>query len=360
MRYEYRHGGNVHAEPGGERFLDFSASINPLGPPKQVEPAIQAALGRIDRYPDSRSSELRSAIAAFERVPPEWVFCAAGSSDILFRLPRAAGIRRGLVLKPSFSDYRRALAAAGADVAFHALSEQNGFACDESLLQTLETRPAELLILCNPNNPTGRLTQRPLVERILEICRNNNALVLVDECFLDLTGDAAQKTSKKFLPDFENLVVLKAFTKTFALPGLRLGYAICSDTKLLDRFAFAGPDWPVSNLAQAAGIAALRDADRYLAESLAMIEKERRYVKDELEELGYTVYGAGANFLFARNPYRFDLREHLDRKFVRIRSFAAEDGLDASFFRIGLQSHENNTRLIEALRSVTKEAGGKT
>lgn len=359
MRYEYRHGGNVHAETGGERFLDFSASINPLGPPKQVEAAIHDALRFIDRYPDSRSFELRKCIAAFEGVPPEWIFCGGGSSDILFRLPRAIDARRGLVLTPSFSDYRRALTAARADIVYHPLREQSGFACDECLLKTLESNSVDLLILCNPNNPTGLLTERKRIEQILRISNKKGTVVLVDECFMELVEKSDETTAKPFLEEFENLVVLKAFTKTFALPGLRLGYAICSNVRLLDKIASVGPDWPVSNLAQAAGIAALRDTAPYLDESLALIEKERRFVKTELEKLGYKVYDGRAHFLFAKNPYEFDIKAELDHEGIRIRSFTVEDGLGPNYFRIGISTRENNFRLINALRKTTQQSSHK-
>lgn len=355
MRYEYRHGGNAHLEPGGERFLDFSASVNPFGPPKTVQTAIAGAMCFIDRYPDTRSAELRESIAEFEHVPAEWIFCGAGSSDILFRLPRAVDARSALLLRPSFSDYERALTAACVDISFYRLEEQNGFVCDERLLGVLESRPVDLLVLCNPNNPTGTLTERRLIEQILRPCRETKTTVLVDECFMDLTEEADAATTKSLLSEFGNLVLLKAFTKTFALPGLRLGYALCSDMRRIDGLYSSGPDWPVSNLAQAAGIAALQDAKRYLKESVEMIGEERRFVKGSLEKLGYQVFDGKAGFLLAKNPYNFDMRKALDGEFIRIRSFGAEDGLGPNYFRVGISTRENNVRLIDSVQKIMRQ-----
>lgn len=358
--YRYRHGGNVHVEPGGATFLDFSANINPLGPPKEVEQAIRAAIPAIDRYPDSRSTELRAHLAEFEGVSPEWIFCGAGSSDILFRLPRAVNARNGLILRPTFSDYERSLQVSGAGVFIHPLNEETGFVCDEGILSAVKTTSADLLFLCNPNNPTGVLTDISVIERLLKSCRKSGITVLVDECFLDLASEAATATAKSLLREYENLVILKAFTKSFALPGLRLGYAMCADPRMIDRLYACGPDWPVSNLAQAAGIAALNHAGSYLKESVDFIVREREFLKDELEKSGYRIFDGRVNFLLAKNPHEFDIKTELDKSRIRVRTFDAEEGLDSRFFRIAVSTHENNVRLIESVRKVTKTGGFET
>lgn len=352
-KYEYRHGGNVHAEPNGGNFLDFSACVNPLGPPEPVFEAIREAACFIERYPDSRSTELRKSIATFEHIPSDWIVCGNGSSDLMFRLPRAVKAETGLVLKPSFSDYERALLATNADVSFHQLHDENEFLCDEHLLETLKSKPVDLLFLCNPNNPTGMLTERQLIEQILLICERAGTTLVIDECFMDLVADSDRYTAKPLLSKHKNLVIIKAVTKTFALPGLRLGYAICSDPRLIDKLYFYGPDWPVSNIAQAVGITVLRDADRYLKESLAFIDMQRRYIANELKELGYRVFDGRANFLFANNPYDFDMKTELDKEFIRIRSFGVKDDIGTNYFRIGFLTQENNIRLIETVQKIT-------
>ncbi len=355
--YKYRHGGNVHVEPGGENFLDLSASINPLGSPKQVEEAVRRAIPFCDRYPDSGSTELRKRIAEFENVDADWVFCGNGSSDIIFRLALCTEYRCGLVLVPSFSDYARALRACRKHVVFHHLKEQNGYLCEHIPFRNIGVG---IVFLCNPNSPTGVLTERFVIENLLRRCKDSGTMVVVDECFIDFCDDAQTTTAKPLLAEFDNLVVLKAFTKTFALPGVRLGYALCSNVPLIGHYLCSrGPDWPVSNLAQAAGIAALDDADRFIAESVAFIAGERNVVKNELELLGFIVFDSKANFLFVKNPYGFDLKKELDKYCIRIRSFDTADGLGPEYCRIGLSTHSNNIRLLEAVRKIVDEKGGQ-
>ena len=356
--YEYRHGGNVHHEHEGVKFLDFSASINPLGPPPQVEEAIRKAIVQCDRYPDNRSTELRKHIAAFENVEAGQIFCGGGSSDVIFRLASCVETRTGLVFRPTFSDYERALRVCRKEVAYCRLEERRGFVCDDSMLNTV--RDAGIVFLCNPNNPTGLLTERTVIENLLRRCEKTETLVVVDECFMDFCQTANETTAKPLLDEFRNLVVLKAFTKTFALPGIRLGYAICSDPSLIDCLYACGPDWPASCLAQAAGMAALDNAVEYIAETVAYAAKERQFVHRELDELGYTVFDGRANYVFFKIPCHFDLKKELDKRWIRLRSFDVADGLGPEFCRVGLSQHDNNVRLIDAIREVTRETGGRS
>lgn len=354
--YKYRHGGNVHVEPDGENFLDLSASINPLGPPKQVEEAIRKAIPFCDRYPDSRSAELRKRIAEFESVDADWIFCGNGSSDIIFRLAACTEYRRGMVLVPTFSDYPRALRACRKNVVSHHLKEKDGFVCDHIHFRN---EGIGIVFLCNPNSPTGVLTERSVIEDLLRQCKDAGTLVVVDECFIDFCEDARTTTVKPLLAASDNLVVLKAFTKTFALPGVRLGYAICSNVSLIEHYLYPmGSDWPVSNLAQAAGVAALEDADRFIAKSVSFVAGERNFVKNELQLLGFIVFDGKANFLFFRNPHGFDLKKELDKRFIRIRSFDAADGLGPEYCRVGLSTHSNNIRFLEAVREIVSDMGG--
>lgn len=353
--YRYRHGGNARTEPYENGFLDLSANINPLGPPLRVEGAIQKAIENIDRYPDNFSRELHRRIAGFEGVRPEWVFCTAGSSDLIFRLPRSVCAKTGLVLKPTFSDYARSLEANGCAVRFHRLKEETGFICDEyiSLDRT------DVLFFCNPNSPTGILTDRDFIEGLLRHAREAGTTVVVDECFMDFCEEATETTVKPLLERYDNLVLVKAFTKIFALPGIRLGYAICPNLETIDRLRFHGPDWPVSNLAQSAGVAALENASDFIRNTVEYVAAERAFLRNELETLGYGVFDGRANFLLAKNPYDFDLKVELDRHSIRIRSFETDEGLGKNYFRIGISTRKNNRRFLDAVRSVTRTRGAR-
>ena len=351
--YEYRHGGNVHAESGSENFLDLSASLNPLGFPKQIEDVVHREIKNCNRYPDNNSTRLCEAIAKFEHVSPDTIFCAGGSSDIIFRLASCVKNRPGLVLVPSFSDYSRAMKSRDMEIVYHPLDEETGFQCNENLLNTIEITNPGILFFCNPNNPTGVLTPRSFIEELLHKCSKAGTLAVIDECFIDFCEKAIDATAKPLLHEYANLVVLKAFTKIFDLPGLRLGYAICTDPAVIELLHYHGPDWPVSNLAQSAGIAVLNNAEGYIISTIEYVLNERKYIVQELQNLGYIVYDSSANFVFFKNPYDFDLKKKLDNENIRIRSFDAFDGLGPEYCRVGVSQFPNNIRFIEAMQKIT-------
>ena len=352
--YEYSHGGNAIYERGKSAVIDLSANINPLGIPENVRDAIIGEIPNCVRYPDSFSNELRARIAEFEDTTSDRILCANGASDIIFRLPRALRSRKVMIAAPTFSDYERSARSSGSEVTRHTLSALRGFNMDDSYIEAVWNEKPDLVYVCNPNNPTGTLTEAGLIKKLLDCCRRMDAWAAVDECFLDFTENAGEYTSKVYIEQYPNLVILKAFTKIFSLPGIRLGYAICNNKRLIDGLYYNGADWPVSNLAQAAGIAALSGAKRFIKETAAYVSTERAKIKKELARLGYKVFESMANYVFIQNPYSFDLREELDKKAVRIRSCGNFHGLDESYCRIAVSTKENNDVLLTIMTEVTK------
>ena len=253
----YTHGGDVltaRARFGGD-VLDCSANLNPLGMPPAVQAAAAAAAADSARYPDPLCRALRAAIAAHDGVAPEQVLCGGGAAELIFRLAYALRPRRALVTAPAFSEYEEALTAAGCAVTRHPLRRENRFDVDGGLLDVIAPG-VELVFLCTPNNPTGRLVDGALLRAAAEQCRAVGAVLAVDECFLPLS-DGAGPGLAPCLAEHPNLLLLRAFTKSYAMAGLRLGYALSANGGLLERMAAAGPPWSVSTPAQAAGLAAL-------------------------------------------------------------------------------------------------------
>ena len=350
--YKYSHGGNAAFESGNEDIIDLSANINPLGIPDKVRDAIIGEIPRILAYPDSSSGKLRKKLAEFENVDPDWLFCGNGASDIIFRLPRVLQAEKVLITAPTFSDYERAADSFGSKIIYHALSAANAFDMDKGFIDAVQAEKPDLVYICNPNNPTGRLTDARFIKDLLDSCRENEAFLAVDECFLEFTEKAEDCTSKDFLSDYPKLVILKAFTKLFTMPGVRLGYAICSDPAIIDSFYFHGPDWPVSNLAQAAGIAALDDADRFVRATVEYVSKQRKHIENELSKLGCRTFESSANYVFFQSPFSFDLREELNKEGIRIRSCSNYRALDDSYYRIAVSTEENNAKLLSAMEKI--------
>jgi len=350
--YEYSHGGNAAFEAENGSLIDLSANINPLGLPPTVREAVINEISSSDRYPDNFSNELRRAIGLFESVNPDWIFCGNGASDIIFRLPRAVKAAKVMVIAPTFSDYERAARSYGSEIVYHTLSDN--FTLDASFLREIEYKKPNMVFICNPNNPTGQLVERNLIEEILRCCKKIGTWVVVDECFIDFTEHAEKYTCKKFLAEYPTLVILKAFTKIFTIPGIRLGYALCANETLMQNLYFHGADWSVSNLAQAAGIAALKNATDFIKQTVEYISAERRRMEEELAQLGFKVFNAHANYVFFQNSYPFNLRSKLDEKGIRIRSCSNFHRLDDSYYRIAVSTTKNNSKALNAIQVVTE------
>ena len=342
------HGGDVegYRRAYGRAPLDFSANVSPLGLPEGVRRAAAQALAAAGEYPDPLCRALSEAIAAHAGAAPAQVLCGAGAADLIYRLAAALRPRRALLTAPAFSEYEAALRAAACAPEFFLLRPEDGFALTERWLDAL-TPGVELAVLCQPNNPTGRTVPPALLRRALDRCRDCGAVLLMDECFVPLLDEPERCSLLPRLAEYPNLVVLRAFTKTYAMAGLRLGCALCADEGLLGRMRAAGPPWPVSNVAQAAGIAALRET-AYVEALRALIARERPRLRAGLERAGMTVLGGEANFLFFRSPDAA-LGARLRARGVMVRDCADYRGLGPGYYRAAVRTAPENDALLRAL-----------
>lgn len=347
---ELVHGGDwagYRAEFGCDA-LDFSANVSPLGLPAGVAAAITNALPTADRYPDPLCRELRAALAGAEGVPADWILCGNGAADLIFRLALAVRPRRALLPAPTFAEYEAALQTVGCAVQRVFLREENEFAVTEEFIDAV-TPETDIVFLCQPNNPTGQVTPPALVERLVRRCAGCGAVLVVDECFLDFLPDRDAWTVKQLLRDAPQLVILKAFTKLYAMAGVRLGYALCGDAALLEKMRGAGQPWAVSSLAQAAGLAALQET-AYADAVRALIAEQRPRMAAGLRALGLRVMDGQANYLlFRATP---DFGEKLRRRGAVVRSCANYPGLDAAWYRTAVRTAEENTRLLQIMGEI--------
>ena len=344
------HGGDwagYRAEFGCDA-LDFSANVSPLGLPAGVAAAITNALPTADRYPDPLCRELRAALAGAEGVPADWILCGNGAADLIFRLALAVRPRRALLPAPTFAEYEAALQTVGCAVQRVFLREENEFAVTEEFIDAV-TPETDIVFLCQPNNPTGQVMPPALVERLVRRCAECGAVLVVDECFLDFLPDRDAWTAKQLLRDAPQLVILKAFTKLYAMAGVRLGYALCGDAALLEKMRGAGQPWAVSSLAQAAGLAALQET-AYADAVRALIAEQRPRMAAGLRALGLRVMDGQANYLlFRATP---DFGEKLRRRGAVVRSCANYPGLDAAWYRTAVRTAEENTRLLQIMGEI--------
>ena len=348
------HGGDVYSN---NIILDYSVSLNPLGMPDVVAEAIKSAASVADRYPDPYCRELVNAIACKEGVSADYILCSNGGAELIYAYCSAAKPERPAVCVPSFSEYETALQLDGKQIIKYTLDEKRGFLLDEGVIDTIRQQSADLLFLCNPNNPDGRLIPDGLLDDILAECNRMGCAVFLDECFLELS-DGNDNSKVSLIKKYPGLFILKAFTKSFSCAGVRLGYGICSDKMLLSSISRRLQPWNVSVPAQQAGLAALRE-EGFVRAGREIIKKERIWLSKALTDAGLQVYPSEANYMLIRVPdegeseySRRGFGERLLEKGILIRSCENFEGLGKGWYRISIKRRHENETLLRAVRDL--------
>ncbi|WFR56091.1 histidinol-phosphate transaminase [Anaerocolumna sp. AGMB13025] len=338
----YRHGGEIYDK---EITWDFSVNTNPFGLPEGVKDALIKHMEEYSLYPDNCCTGLITALSDYEEINRNYIICGNGASDLIFRLCYAIKPKKAMVTAPSFSEYEKALKEVGCELEYAYLTEAEDFLVTERLLEELN-ETLDLLFLCNPNNPTGALISPGLLKDIIKYCHKYHIFLVMDECFLDFTDEAEAYSVKKYLEGNDKIFLLKAFTKIYAMAGIRLGYGLCSSEKLLRLMSAMGPAWNVSIPAQVAGIQALKE-ESYRLKSKDLISEEKIYLYESLRKLGLKVFKPAANYLFFK--CRESLYDWLLGKGILIRQCDNYHGLTPEYFRIAVKKHKENEILIKAI-----------
>lgn len=342
------HGGDVYEN---KIVLDYSANTNPYGTPQGVIDAMTAAMPDVHQYPDPYCRKLIAAIAEYENVPEEYILCGNGAAELIYSYFEATKPKCAVELAPTFSEYSLGMEKVGTRVERYALKQENNFMLDEGFFDFAAEVKPEVIVLCNPNNPTGQLIPQDMLKRILSYCKDNNVLFFLDECFMDLTGSGQSISAE--LANNPNLFILKAFTKSFGMAGVRLGYCLCADANTLSKMAEASQPWNISLLAQAAGVAALKEKE-FLAKTVATVKEERPILAKGLSDLGFWVCPGEANYIFFKGPEC--LQEKLKDVNIAIRDCSNYYGLTKGWHRVAVRLRHQNEALLDAM---SKAIGGK-
>lgn len=336
------HGGDVYHHQG---CVDFSANCNPLGTPGKVRQAVTDSLDELVNYPQVGYESLKKAIAQYEQVNKEQVICGNGAAELIYTLILALRPRQALVLAPTFAEYEQALENLGCRVDYYGLKRECSFQPQSDFFDRL-TPQVDVVFLCNPNNPTGLLLEREFLERVLDICDKHQTMLVVDECFLDFVKEPKKYSLKEELSENPHLFLLKAFTKRYAMAGVRLGYGLCQNIDLLERMGRMTQPWNLSVIAQKAGIAALKEED-YVRRGRQIVFQEIKRMKQEFQKLGIKTYDSQANYLFFEGPK--DLWEKCLDKGILIRDCSNYTGLSKGYYRVAVKMPQENDRLLKAL-----------
>ena len=304
----YVHGGDIqtYIDRYGAAPLDLSANINPFGIPDAVRAAMHRAVDNCTQYPDPFCRAVRQAIGAREGVNPDFLYCGNGAADVLDRLAAVLKPRKVLLTAPTFAEYERTLS--GAEIRVHNLRE------------------------------------------IVRKCTENGVKLVVDECFNDFLTDAERHTRKDLLESNPGLIILRAYTKMYAVPGVRFGWCMTADAALIEKLYHAGQPWNVSIIAQACAAAAANEPD-WAAETAKRIAEERRFLSDGLAACGLTVFPGEANFLLFRSNDT-GLHEKLAEHGIMIRNCDNYRGLSAGYYRVAVKTREASKCLLNAIKLI--------
>ena len=339
-----------------EKIIDFSANINPLGMPCSVKKAIIQGVDQIEKYPDITYFELKKAIGEFENISEEDIVIGNGAAEVLFNVVRGIKPNNALILAPTFSEYEEAVRAESGNITYYELKEENNFYIKEDILDYIDDN-LDLIFICNPNNPTGVLTERNLLIKVLEKALKKNVIVVIDESFLDFVDESFSMIS--YIEAYKNLIIVKSLTKFFALPGLRIGYGICHNSEIKAEIEKVSPAWNINILAEIATKVGLKD-ENYIQKSKKYISIEKEYLYNNLTKINkLKVFKPSVNFIFFKTLIDINLKEELLSKNILVRSCSNYKGLDNSYYRIAIRNNNENAIFIDNINNLFEEYGEK-
>ena len=340
------HGGDIYRN---RVELDFSVNVNPLGMPEAVEAALHEAVEDCRNYPDIRAEKLKQAVGRMQQVSPEKLLFGNGASELFMAIVHGIKPKKTIIPVPSFYGYEYAAGASEGEIIYYETKEEDDFCLREDFLSVL-TKDVGLLFLANPNNPAGNLMSREELRRILCRCRENGIGVVLDECFIEFCGRECSMLGE--IDEFPDLMLVRAFTKSFSIPGVRLGYLACSHPPLLRKISRQLPEWNISAFAQAAGCACAGQTG-LIEKTAAYVRKERQYLEEGLRRLGFRVFPGSACFLLLYCEW--PLYDRLLERGILIRDCENFRGLEKGFYRIAVKRRKENEVLLKAIGEIKWE-----
>ena len=378
------HGGNIYKvfrEKNIKEILDYSSNINPYGIPESLKSRIIENLEILERYPDPDYVELREKLANLNNVNLSDIILGNGATEIIFLFMKVINPKKILIVSPTFGEYERAVKATEIprdivslscsgdnknienkeiEIEYFELKESDDFKLNIGNLKNELEKKYDLLIICNPNNPTGKFLKLAQTEEILKECNKYDTKLFIDEAFIEFLADGMKESIINTEENKKNLFVTRAFTKFFAIPGLRLGYGMYFDKELEKKISEKKEPWSVNNIAELAGLTVLDDTE-YIEKTLKWIAEEKVYMYKKLNEIsGIKVYETEVNFitgkidekLFSEGLNVKILREKMLEQGILIRDASNFKFLDERFFRLAIKDRASNDRVIKVLKEI--------
>ncbi len=338
-----------------EDIVSFSANVNPLGISNLLKETISEHVTCIETYPDREYTELRKTIGKYCNADPSHIIVGNGSTELISILIELRHPKKAMILGPSYSEYEREVSLGGGTSLYFPLKEKDGFLLDINALEERLTDDVDMLILCNPNNPTSTVIDQKGLRNVLDICKLKDIFVMVDETYIEFTENMDKLEGIPLTDVYRNLFIIRGVSKFFASPGLRLGYAVTGNMDLIHEINTRKHPWSISSIAEIAGRIMFSDTD-YIEKTRNLIISERKRVVERLKSmapLGITCYEPSANFVLCKidsdNADADTLFDTCIREKMMIRNCSTFPFLDNHFFRICFMNPEDNDRLLDCI-----------
>lgn len=359
------HGGNLYlaSKKFGikeEDFLDYSANINPLGVPKQLEELIKNNIQNLVNYPNIDYTVLTNQVADFLDISSNNVIVGNGATEIIYLALEHLKIKKALMPVPTFSEYDGACKKYNVELQYHYLKDKNDFKLNVEELKDSINKDIELIFLCNPNNPTSTLMKKSEVLEIVDFAKGPGIFVILDESFIDLTDEEEENSLSKLVEQYNNLIIVRSFTKFFGIPGLRLGCGICNES-LASEITKKRLPWSINYFATLLG-EMLDKNNTYIQETKKWINEEPLWFYNELKEVqGIEVFKPNTNFILVKIlDERFNsvsLRDSMGRRGILIRDCSNYVNLSDIYVRFAVKDRESNSIFLEKLKEILNERG---
>ncbi|SET32472.1 L-threonine O-3-phosphate decarboxylase [Natronincola peptidivorans] len=358
------HGGNIFEIERKEKLdrktlLDYSANINPLGLPKSLKRIIQDRMEDLQYYPDIYYEDLKAAISQYYSLIKEDIFVGNGAAQVIFDTIHRIKPQKSIILAPTFSEYEKALKSCESTIVEVPLQEEDNFDLNiDALIEKIDDT-IDLVVLCNPNNPTSRLIEMQKIEKILLKCQQHQVYLMIDEAFMDFVEDQPLYSMLPYYKKHKNIVIVRAFTKFYGVPGLRLGFGVCSDKTMIEEINKNTLPWCLNTFAGYFGEVLLAE-DNYVEATHQWLRKEKRRFFKALQNIeGIKAFPPSVNFILIKilktDSNAHHLKEKLLQQKILIRDCSNFTNLDDKFFRVAIKIPEQNNVFLKALKKILNE-----
>lgn len=357
---ENRHGGNIYyAEMitgiPASGIIDFSVNLNPLGTPAELKNIIRDSLDEIMYYPDPAYTASRSAIAAYHRVPIEYITTGNGATEIISLVCRVLKPAKALIVAPSYSEYGRALKNTDAEISYFRLRDEDGYKADIAALMTELSGGYDLAVVCNPNNPTGALISKDEILSLSEHCAESGCMLMIDESFMEFCFEGGNINSIIGPEMPQNIFAVRSLTKILSMPGLRIGYGVSSDNILNRKIAEYREPWTVS-IPAAKAAEFLPKCSEFFERTRQTVSEENWFIKQRIGSIAWLKsYSSSVNFILLKilnAMTSHEVSEILLRKGIPVRDASNFIYLNEKYIRVAVKDRESNTALIDALNDI--------